>query len=207
MKSTHAVIALALVFVPATSQATAKTKTIEHTKIVGDTAVATWEYTQGNVMTFVSLVVSNENVRDATGKYERPLLSLAIAQSLVDTGAVLIAGSASSEDFTLTVDNQLDTATLHLANAIFEDDFNQTSFNISADLSWTATGELLKQNSNDRVSFPGFKMNTRFKGDFRDAIATGTITGNALEFAPVPSQDAQLQHNMFGSLTITTTIP
>jgi hypothetical protein len=42
----------------------------------------------------VSAVVSNENVNDATGKHERPLLTIAIAQSRLDNGVILMSGTA-----------------------------------------------------------------------------------------------------------------
>jgi hypothetical protein len=48
---------------------------------------------------------------------------------------------------------------------------------------------------------------TRFEGVFRDAVANGSVFGKNIQFTPVPSSDAQLQHNTFGEVDITTSTP
>jgi hypothetical protein len=200
--------ALALTLAVATPLAAqAGQKTVEHVKIVGDTAVATWDYTQGNVLTFVSLVATLNNVKDENGKSKDAFVSLAISQSEVDTGNVLITGAAYSSDFDFHVDNDLKMATLHVNDAIFQDDNSFTFFNVDIDINWNATAEATTQHSHEHIREPGLKINSQFKGEFRDAEATGSIFGKDIQFTPMTSTASQLQHNKFGSVTITTGQP
>src|SRR5437762_9167575 len=128
-------LALTIAFVaPLTAQAA--NRTVEHVKIVGDTATASWTYSQGNILTFVNVVATLNNVRDQNGKTKDAFVSLAISQSEIDTGNVLITGVAYTSDFDLLVDNDLKMATLHVHDAIFEDDNSFTFFNVDIDLNW-----------------------------------------------------------------------
>ena len=98
MRTSLAALALTLaVATPLT--AAAKQKTVDHVKIVGDTAVASWDYTQGNVLTFVNVVATLNNVKDENGKSKDAFVSLAISQSALDTGNVLITGVAYATEF------------------------------------------------------------------------------------------------------------
>jgi hypothetical protein len=203
MRTTAAAFALMLaVALPLAAEA--RTRTVEHVKIVGETATASWEYTQGNLATFVNVVVTNNNVTDQNGKTQDAFLSLAISQSEVDTGNVLITGVAYTSDFTFNIDKDLNVATLHVRDAIFQDDNSFTFFNVNIDLAWSATAEATSQHSHDHFRSPGMRVSSQFKGEFRDATATGSIFGKDIQFTPVPSTTGQLQHNKFGSVTITT---
>jgi hypothetical protein len=206
MRTPLAAVALTLaVAIPLSAQA--KQVTREHVKIVGDTAVASWDYTQGNVLTFVSVVATLNNVKDVNGKSKDAFVSVAISQSDLDTGNVLITGVAFTNDFDFHVDNDLKMATLHVNDAIFQDDNSFTFFNIDIDLNWSATAEATSQHSHEQIREPGLKINSQFKGDFRDAEATGSIFGKNIQFTPMPSMSGQLQHNKFGSVTITSGVP
>ena len=199
------VIAFALTLAataPLTAQA--RTRTVEHVKIVGDTATASWDFTQGNILTFVNVVATMNNVTDQNVKSKDAFVSLAISQSEVDTGNVLITGVAFTSDFDFHIDKDLKMATLHVKDAIFQDDNSFTFFNVNIDLNWNATAEATTQASHDHFREPGLKMHSQFKGEFRDAQASGSIFGKNIQFTPVPSDSGQLQHNKFGSVTITT---
>jgi hypothetical protein len=203
MRTPLAALALTLA-VAAPLAAEAKQRTREHVKIVGDTAVASWDYTQGNVLTFVNVIATLNNVKDANGKSQDAFVSLAISQSDVETGNILITGVAFATDFQFHVDNQLQMATLDVNDAIFQDDNSFTFFNVDIDLNWTATAEATTQHSHEHIREPGLKINSQFKGTFRDAQASGSIFGKDIQFTPMPSSNGQLQHNRFGSVSITT---
>jgi len=203
MRTPLAALALTLaIAAPLSAQATQKT--VEHVKIVGDTAVASWDYTEGNVLTFVNVVATLNNVRDANGKSKDAFVSLAISQSDLVTGNVLLTGVAYTNEFDFHVDHDLKMATLHVTDAIFQDDNTFTFFNVNIDLNWTATAEATDQHSHVHIREPGLKINSQFKGEFRDAQASGSIFGKDTQFTPMPSMNGQLQHNKFGSVTITT---
>lgn len=206
MRTSVAALALTLA-VAAPLSAQAKTKTVEHVKIVGDTAIASWDYTQGNILTFVNVVATLNNVKEDHVKTEDAFVSLAISQSEIDTGNVLISGVAFATDFDFHVDHDLKMATLHVQDAIFQDDSTFTFFNVNIDLNWNATAEATTQHSHDQIREPGLKINSQFKGEFRDAEAVGSIFGKDIQFTPVPSTGGQLQANKFGSVTITSGKP
>jgi hypothetical protein len=200
-------LAAALLVTLAAAPAQAKTKTVDHIKIVGDTAIASWEYTQGNVLTFVNVVTTLNDVTEDHVRSEDAFVSLAISQSEIDTGNVIITGVAFTSDFDFRVDHDLKMASLHVKDAIFQDDNSFTFFNVDLDLNWTATADATSQHSHDQFREPGLKINTQFKGEFRDAQAVGSIFGKDIQFTPVPSTSGQLQHNKFGSVSITTGKP
>ena len=206
MRTPLAALALTLaVAVPLTAQA--KQKTVEHVKIVGDTAVASWDYTQGNTLTFVNVIATLNNIKDESGKSQDAFVSLAISQSDLVTGNVLITGVAYASDFDFHVDHDLKMAFLHVKDAIFQDDNSFTFFNVDIDLTWNATAEATSQHSHEQIREPGLKINSQFKGEFRDAEASGSIFGKDIQFTPMPSTSGQLQANKFGSVTITTGKP
>jgi hypothetical protein len=193
--------------VAAPISAHAKTKTVDHIKIVGDTAIASWDYTQGNVLTFVNVVATLNNIKEDHVKTQDAFVSVAISQSEIDTNTVLITGVAYTTDFDFHVDHDLKMATLHVNNVTFFDADDLNSFNIDIDLNWSATAESTTQHSHDQIRAPGLKINSQFKGEFRDAMAVGSIFGKGIQFTPVPSSMGQLQANKFGSVTITTGKP
>jgi hypothetical protein len=188
----------------AARSAEATSRKVEHVKIVGETAVASWDYAQGNIVTFVNVLVTNNNVKDQNGKSKDAFVSIAIAQADVQTGNVLIAGVGYTEDFDFHIDKDLKMATLHVKDAVFQDDNSFTFFNVDIDLNWSATAESTSQHSHDHFRAPGLKMNSQFKGEFRDATAVGSVFGKNIQFTPMPSTSGQLQFNKFGSVTITT---
>jgi hypothetical protein len=204
--STIALAVTLAVAAPLTAQA--NTRTIEFNRIVGDTATAEWDYTQGDVVTYVNVVVSKNAVNDnESGKSSDAFVALAISQSSISTGNVIITGSGYTSDFDFSVDRDLKMATLHAKNLIFQDDNSFTFFNVDIDLNWSATGSITTATSHDHVRSPGMVMLSMFKGDFRDASATGSIFGKDIQFTPMSSTQGQLQHNKFGTLTITTGKP
>jgi hypothetical protein len=185
--ATAAFLTLAAAAAPAFAKGT---KTRERLRIVGNSVSADWSYTEGNIGTFVN-------------RYE------------IDTGNVLIAGVAyadGSSSFGFNIDRQLNSATVDATNMIFQDDNSFTFFTVDLHLTWTATSEATTSESKSNEHTPGMKFKSRFKGLFRDGITTGSVVGTniptgtqpTIQFTPVPSNNAQLQFNKFGSMTITT---
>jgi hypothetical protein len=186
------------------------TKTRELLRIVGNSAVASWDYTDGNIGTFVNVVVTENDETGTAGPGETAVVSLAISRYEIDSGNVLMTGAAyveGSSNFAFHVDHQLNTATLDVSNAIFQDDNSFTFFNVDMHLTWTGTGDVTTMQSNSNEKSPGLRVKSKFKGDFRDAVASGSIFGKGIQFTPMPSATAQLQFNRFGELTITTDTP
>jgi hypothetical protein len=206
--ASFAAAAVLACLIPLAAQAGSKTRT--RTKIVGHTAVASWDYVEGDVLTFVNVVVTENNYTDASGRGEDAFVSLSISQSNISTGNVLITGVAYADgpsSFDFSVDKQLGTATLRVRDAIFQDDNSFTFFNVDMDLTWTATDEAYTSKSNEKYTGPGFRLKSHFQGVFRDGVATGSIFGKNIQFTPGPSNSAMLQFNRFGSQEVTTETP
>jgi hypothetical protein len=203
--------------------AQAGTKTREMTKIVGYSTNAQWEYVEGNIATFVSVVATQNDLSGTAGTSEDAFVALAISRADLSTGNVLIDGVAYlgaglPGTFQFSADHDLGTATLHVQDAVFQDDSSFTFFGVNMDLTWTATGDPYTSKSQDRIKEPGLKINSRFKGTFRDGVARGSVFGTQClasspcagantQFTPVDSSSAQLQFNQFGEHSITTDTP
>ena len=203
-------VAALLLTTTLSAAAFATTVTHDRTKIVGHSAYATWTRTDGDLLTFVNVIVTqNDDTTDGVSSPDA-FVALAIDQAEMSTGNVLIAGEAyviGPENFSFTIDKALGTATLHVRNAIFEDDNSFTFFNVDMDLTWTATADAVTQRSHDNFNVKGFHEESVFQGATRDAVATGSITGKNMQFTPVPSSVAQLLSNKFGDVTVTITTP
>ena len=215
-RSAVAAILTTLTLAPFAAQAGSKTH--ERLKSVGYSASANWDYTEGNILTFVNVNMSDNEILGTGQPAPDAFVALAISRSNIDTGNVLISGVAyvdGPENFEFTVDKQLGTATLRVRNAIFQDDSSFTFFYVDIDLTWTATGEAFTGKSNDKFKEPGMKFHSHFQGTFRDGVASGSIIGRniptgtepTIQFTPVPSSGAQLQFNKFGMHNIITTTP
>ena len=204
-------LAIALVLaalIPAAAQAGIKTH--KRTKIVGYTTVATWEYVDGDIATFVNVIVTDNNYSENGVRSDDAFVSLAINRAELSTGNVLMTGVAYVEgpsNFDFSIDKQLGTATLRVRDAIFQDDNSFTFFNVDMDLTWSATGDAYVSKVNDKYREPGFRYHSHFQGTFRDGIATGSIFGKNIQFTPAPSSSGQLQFNKFGNMEVTTETP
>src|SRR5688572_1069228 len=154
-----AVAAAALVTLAfAAPAAHAGQKVHQKTKIVGYSSVATWEYTEGNIITLVNVVVTENDLSGTAGPGTDAFVSLNIIRADIDTGNVLLAGRAEvngPENFTFTIDRQLNTANLQVSNAIFQDDNSFTFFNVDLNLSWTATAAAEDLKFNEKIKEPG----------------------------------------------------
>src|SRR5689334_6427219 len=103
MRTSAIALAVTLaVAAPLTAQA--KGRTVEFTKISGDTAVATWEYAEGDVATYVSVVASKSNGRENGQKTTDAFLVLAISRSEISTGNILLTGTGYTANFDFSVD-------------------------------------------------------------------------------------------------------
>lgn len=89
------------------------------------------------------------------------------------------------------VSRRLDSATLTATVSVYN--YNTDSYSdVYVDLIWTGSGGLTRQNSHFKYHAPGCNINSRFKGSFRSAEASGSITDGSTNFAPEPSWYANL---------------
>jgi hypothetical protein len=169
----------------------------ERARVSGNSAVATWSYQVGDVATFLSVVVSDDDLDASRDRFA----TVTVLRSNVVTGNVLLAGVADLSDFDFTVDPALGRAHLR-AEGLFEDDTTLTFFPVTLELSWTATAAVVRQDSHDSFREPNFAIRTRAAGLARAAAAEGTVYGDDTEFVMGPAESAQIQRNDAASLSI-----
>jgi hypothetical protein len=99
------------------------------------------------------------------------------------------------------VDKQLNSATL---NTTVEacDFITGACFPVSINLTWTGTGEVVKEKSRFSVDVGKCKQRFDFKGSRRGAVATGSVTALGTNFAPQPSDFAELADVQQGQAAI-----
>jgi hypothetical protein len=169
----------------------------ERSRLSGNSAVATWSYQEGEVATFLSVVVNEGGQGDA----QRRFATVTLLRSNVVTGHVLVAGVADLSDLDITVDPQLGRAHLR-AEGLFEDDTTLTFFPLTVELSWTATADAVRQDSHDSYREPGFAVRTQALGLARAASVAGTVYGDDTELVSGPPQSALIQRNETGAVSI-----
>jgi hypothetical protein len=62
-----------------------------------------------------------------------------------------------------------------------------TSFRVSIDTNWTATGEPRTDNTRFQTKFPGSFFNEQLRGARREAVAAGTVSDGTINFIQTPS--------------------
>ena len=116
------------------------------------------------------------------------------------TPLLLAFGSTFNPDF--QVSNKLASASLSATISVF-DDVSSTTFNVSVNTTWTATGPLSHEIQSFHFQTKGFIDNFHLNAAFRDAGASGTVSDGTTNFTPSPSLFAQIASVKSGEVTIT----
>ena len=105
-------------------------------------------------------------------------------------------------DFQLSGPGQrLESATLNTTIPVF-DFVSFTSFDVTINLAWTATGPLTRDNGHFHSQGPGFIVNGNFNGLVRPAEASGSVSDGSTNFTPNPSNFAQIASVRSGTVFI-----
>ena len=125
------------------------------------------------------------------------------------TGFDLLNGDGITTDPTaisLHVGPNLSTATL-VATVPFTNEVTGESFNLAVNLTWNATAPVVRQASRFHEVDGNIIINGHVVAPTRDAVATGTISGNGTNFTPAPSVPGQVPTQIMkstsGEITIT----
>jgi hypothetical protein len=129
--------------------------------------------------------------------------SVAISQFDVCTGTGLLDafGSATLEPAEFVIDNKLTSATLDTTVTVM-DFVSGTTFPVDVAVSWTGTGATFRVKEHSQIKTPGFKLNSRFDGTFRDAAASGTVSDGTTNFTPEPAAFADMGSVKSGEVSI-----
>ena len=67
-------------------------------------------------------------------------------------------------------------------------------------MTWHGIGDISQQESINRFRSANFVFDTRFKGDSRDATASGTVSDGTTNFTPTSTVFAQLGNAQGGTM-------
>jgi hypothetical protein len=96
------------------------------------------------------------------------------------------SGSATLSDSDFQASKKIESARLITTIEVF-DSVSGSSFNVSIDLTWTATGEPEIVNNRFQSRSPVSFFNEQFRGAFRDAVAAGSVPDGTTNFIQTPS--------------------
>ena len=114
---------------------------------------------------------------------------------------VLAFGLAVLAPDEFIIDHQLNQAVL--ATTIFVDEFvTGTTVPVDVHVTWTGVGQTSPVKVHSHIKEPGFQFNRHAMGAFRNAQATGTVSGLGINFTPEPAFDAQMGDVKIGEVTI-----
>jgi hypothetical protein len=129
----------------------------------------------GCVETFVFVFGSNETVKEGPGKPGTGPLAFVQLSQFDFCNNTLGEFFGFAEDAAFEVSRTLDQAHLKATVPGFLDETGVEAPAV-VDLTWTGAGELFSQTDRSRVKFPGSMLTQWFKGTFRPAQVSGTVT-------------------------------
>ena len=110
-------------------------------------------------------------------------------------------GFASLGDPDLQVTRKLTSATLGATVNVY-DFVSDSNFDVFVDLAWIGNGPLIRENGHFQFQSPHCSFKTHFNRTFRSAVASGSVSDGATNFAPDPSSSAGLFSAKSGELVV-----
>jgi hypothetical protein len=177
---TAVVVILALLFTFPTSAVAG-----ENTRFRGQTAEASFFADDGCVATGASVYVVDGHSQNPPGSGDRySYVSVWLWgydycnwQELFGGG-----GSTTLAPGEFQIDRKLSSASLITTVEVW-DWMTDTLMTITVDLTWTGTGDLERGSYTSHHVSSGYKVHSRFRGTFRDATATGSVSDGTTNFA------------------------
>ena len=129
----------------------------------------------GCVETFVFVFGSNETTKAGPGKPSTGPLAVVQLSQMDFCNNTIGEFFGFAEDVAFEVSTKLDQAHLKATVPGFLDETGVEAPAV-VDLTWTGAGELFSQTDRSRIKFPGSMLTQWFKGTFRPAQISGTVT-------------------------------
>jgi hypothetical protein len=129
----------------------------------------------GCVETFVFVFGSNETVKEGPGKPSTGPLAVVQLSQYDFCNNTLGEYFGIAEDAAFEVSRKLDQAHLKATIPGFVDETGVETPAV-VDLTWSGAGDLFSQTDRSRVKFPGSMLTQWFRGTFRPAQVSGTVT-------------------------------
>ena len=157
----------------------------------------------GCVETTVFVFGSNETVKQGPGKPGTGPLAIVQLSQFDFCNNTIGEFFGIAEDPAFEVSRKLDQAHLKATVPGFLD---ETGVEVPAvvDLTWAGTGELVSETDRSRLMLPGSMLTQWFKGSFRPAVVSGTVTLGKQNLAADPV-DALIIRATQGSMEVVRT--
>jgi hypothetical protein len=129
--------------------------------------------------------------------------SMLISQFDTCTETLLLAADGFTElaADAFQIDQKITAARLNTTIEVF-DFVSGTSFPVDVSVSWTGAGNTSSERHHDQIKAPGFTVNSRFSGTFRDATAAGTVSDGTTNFTLEPAVFADMRSVTSGDVVI-----
>jgi hypothetical protein len=139
----------------------------------------------GCVETFVFVFGAIETVKEGPGKPATGPLAVVRLSQFDFCNHTIGEFFGFAEDATFEVSRKLDQAHLKATVPGFLDETGAEAPAV-VDLTWTGTGELFSETARTRLKFPGSMLTQWFKGTFRPAQVSGSVTVGKQNLATDP---------------------
>jgi hypothetical protein len=160
----------------------------------------------GCVVTDVSIFGAEQRLKASPGEpTDGPVAFVSVFEIDFCSNTVLRDVFGLTQDASLEADrNKLGEARLQ-ATITGTDFVTDTEVQVEVDVTWTGTGDLTFQSSQNRVRQPGFLARSSFKGTSRVATASGTISLAGENLAPDTAGFADIFRAKNGTLVLVRT--
>jgi len=182
-------VTLAFIQLAPASAAQAATVTVFTSHFKDLSATADFQTSSGCVDTFVSVGADASTA------------GVFITQFDTCSSTLLKEAFGQTANPDMQVDQNLRSASLHATIPVYDLVSNTTS-PVAVNLTWTGGSLRMSEDSIFHMRGPGIIENGQFRGDFRPAVASGTVSDGVTNFTPDPSGFAQIAKFASGNVTI-----
>ena len=181
MKRHVIVIILLLIPLLSAAHAGAAGKAILHLRSSGQSAQANF-ITQDSACIYTTVaVIANKGPteEEATATSTTASATIAISEydSCADTSLEYARGFAAIPETAFQVKANLSSATLHATIPEVTDDRSGATYPVTIDVTWASVGRTYQQKGVEQFHWADGKAMSHLNGKFRDAAATGAVTG------------------------------
>jgi hypothetical protein len=176
-----------------------------HFSFKGQFATAVFQTvdSSGCIKTFVTVIAEDHRIKQAGPPEATLRATIELLQLDSCSGKLLLSalGVATLTPDQFQIDTQFNAATL---NATIEvtDFVSGNTFPVDVSVSWTGSGDIVREKDHVHLKEPGFKLNARSIGTSRNAIASGTVSDGTTNFTPEPAVSAEMGSTKSGAVVI-----
>jgi hypothetical protein len=182
---------------------------VDSIKYKGATVAAYFSSTDPNdacLVTNATVFATEARIKedeDKTQTNSEVLLVVSRTNSCTGEALVNAFGSATGVAEAIQISKNLSSATVNTTVEVCDYATGADCFPVTVALTWSGTGELLK---NDKHKFDSHNgsciIHNHSQGDRRDGVASGSVTALGLNFTPQPSFSAYLTDSKSGIFLI-----